>query len=130
MPVDSSWNTAVVRPEASNSNTFGSSRVKEYRSNGALLSESKCSLIVLIARSITVKVLRPKKSNLTKPIVSTSSLSNCVIVESDCGSKYVGQKSAMDPGAITIPPACFPTFLAIPSSLKAKSMISETSASS
>ena len=87
MPVDSSWNTAVVRPEASNSNTFGSSSDKEYKSNGALFSESKYSLIVLIDLSITVKVLRPKKSNLTKPIVSTSSLSNCVIVESDCGSK-------------------------------------------
>ena len=53
-----------------------------------------------------VRVLSPKKSNLTSPIFSTSSLSNCVSTEDVSLSKYIGEKSASDPGAITTPPAC------------------------
>ena len=86
--------------------------------------------IDLIALSIIVSVLSPKKSNLTNPIFSTSSLSNCVSTEDESLSKYIGEKSASDPGAITTPPACFPMFLMPPSNLKDKFMISCTSSSS
>ena len=51
------------------------------------------------------------------------------MVEPELESMYRGQKSVIFPGAMTIPPACFPTFLAIPSNLKEISMISETSSS-
>ena len=67
-----------------------------------------------------VRVLSPKKSNLTSPIFSTSSLSNCVSTEDVSLSKYIGEKSASDPGAITTPPACFPMFLMPPSNLNDK----------
>ena len=43
---------------------------------------------------------------------------------------YIGQKSVIFPGAMTIPPACLPTFLTIPSNLKDISIISDTSSSS
>ena len=82
-----------------------------------------------MALSITVRVLNPRKSNFTNPIFSTSSLSYCVIIDEDCLSLYIGQKSEILPGAITTPPACLPTFLAIPSNLYAKSTISLTSGS-
>ena len=51
------------------------------------------------------------------------------MIESEDRSTYTGQKSEILPGAITTPPACFPTFLAIPSSLYARSTISLTSSS-
>ncbi len=51
------------------------------------------------------------------------------MVDPELESMYRGQKSVIFPGAMTIPPACFPTFLAIPSNLKEISMISETSSS-
>ena len=78
---------------------------------------------------MTVSVLNPKKSNFTNPIFSTSSLSYWVMIEDDCRSLYIGQKSDKLPGAITTPPACLPTFLAMPSNLYAKSTTSLTSES-
>ena len=83
IPVDSSWNTAVVLPEASKSKTLGSSKVREFRSKVFSFFSFKDSLMVFTALSITVRVLKPRKSNLTSPIVSTSSLSNWVMSELD-----------------------------------------------
>ena len=73
IPVDSSWKIAIVFPEESNSNTLGSSKGILSKFNG--LSIFLDALIDLTARSITVNVLKPRKSNLTSPIFSTSSLS-------------------------------------------------------
>ena len=73
IPDDSSWKTAIVLPELNNSKTLGSFKGILLRSISFFELEE---LIDFKARSITVSVLRPKKSNLTKPIFSTSSLSN------------------------------------------------------
>ena len=81
IPDDSSWKIAIVLPDDNNLNTFSSSKDIEFISN---LSEPFLpSLIDLIALSITVRVLNPRKSNLTNPIFSTSSLSYWVIIDSD-----------------------------------------------
>ena len=77
-----------------------------------------------------VSVLNPKKSNLTKPTASISSLSNCVTRFAPPSSQYNGEKSVSLVGEITTPPACLPAFLAIPSSMSAKSINSRTSSSS
>ena len=75
IPTDSSWKTAEVFPDARSSKTFGSSSLMEWMSIGSRSENERNLLISLTALSITVKVLRPRKSNFTKPIVSTSSLS-------------------------------------------------------
>ena len=55
--------------------TFESFNLIEAKSiRGSDFSDKKL-LMDLVAQSITVKVLKPKKSNLTNPIFSTSSLS-------------------------------------------------------
>ena len=117
----------MVLPDDRNLKTFSS--FNGMSSRLSFLESCLFSLIDLRALSITVNVRSPRKSNLTNPIFSTSSLSNCVITELDDRSTYTGQKSEILPGAITTPPACFPTFLAIPSSLYDRFTISLTSSS-
>ena len=73
IPEDSSWKTAIVFPEESNLNTFSSLSGILFKST--FFDSSKSLLIDLTALSITVNVLNPRKSNLTRPIFSTSSLS-------------------------------------------------------
>ena len=111
-------------PDDRSSKTFGSFRSILNISRGPSFFEARFSFIDLIALSIIVRVRSPKKSNLTRPIFSTSSLSNCVRAEDVSLSKYIGEKSESEPGAITTPPACFPIFLIPPSNLKDKSIIS------
>src|SRR5882757_7317910 len=76
-----------------------------------------------------VSVVRPRKSNLTRPIASTSSLSNWLTAASVPWAQYNGQKSVRRPGAISTPPACIPTLRVRPSSGRASSTISPASSS-
>ncbi len=78
MPRDSSWNTAVVCQDFSSVKVGASSIGSAAISSGASPSTARIRLIVRTARSITVSVRRPRKSNFTRPAASTSSLSNCV----------------------------------------------------
>jgi hypothetical protein len=57
-----------------------------------------------LAISRMVSVARPRKSNLTRPMASTSSLSYWLTAESLPGCWYSGQKSVSLPGAISTPP--------------------------
>jgi hypothetical protein len=61
-----------------------------------------------------VSVRKPKKSNLTSPAASTSSLSNCVTGVVLPSSQYRGVKSVSTDGAMTTPPACVPALRARP----------------
>src|SRR6188768_1712731 len=78
--------------------------------------------MILIARSMTVSVRRPRKSNFTRPAASTSSLSNCVTTLPPLSSAYSGANSVSFDGAITTPPACMPALRVRPSSERARSM--------
>ncbi len=73
-------------------------------------------------------MVRPRKSNFTSPIASTSSLSSC---EMTCApsAAYSGQKSVSRPGAISTPPACMPTLRTRPSSFSESASSSRTSSS-
>ena len=53
-------------------------RARSPRSSGSPPARSARALIVAPAQSMIVSVRRPRKSNLTSPAASTSSLSNCV----------------------------------------------------
>ena len=88
------------------------------------------SLTISTAQSMIVSVFRPRKSNLTRPTASTSSLSSCVTTLVPPSSQYSGAKSVNGPGEMTTPPACFPAFRTRPSSDFARSMIAATSSSS
>ena len=78
MPRDSSWNTAVVSARSNSSILFLSSSGMVFISTGALPSRFMRSLVISTAHCKMVNVRKPKKSNLTRPAVSTSFLSNCV----------------------------------------------------
>ncbi len=82
-----------------------------------------------LAISRMVSVARPRKSNLTRPIASTSSLSYWLTAESLPGCWYSGQKSVSLPGAISTPPACMPTLRVMPSSFCASASSVRTSSS-
>ena len=76
-----------------------------------------------------VSVASPRKSNLTRPTDSTSSLSYWLTADSLPGCWYSGQKSVSLPGAINTPPACMPTLRVRPSSFCASASRSLTSSS-
>ena len=88
------------------------------------------SLMYLTARSIIARLRRPRKSNFSSPIFSTSSLSSM-----DTGTEpsplawYIGQKSVIFPGAIRTPPACMLIFRVNPSSFLARVQSSRSSSS-
>ena len=65
--------------------------------------------MVRTAQSMMVSVRSPRKSNLTRPAASTSSLSNWVTTVAPLASEYSGVKSVSTEGAITTPPACLPS---------------------
>jgi hypothetical protein len=75
MPPDSSWKTAVVSALFNSSKALGSSVGIAAMSIGARPSAARCALTVFSAQSMIVSVRRPRKSNLTRPAASTSSLS-------------------------------------------------------
>ena len=73
IPVLSNWNIPMVSPVVKSSKVFTSS-------NG-IFSISKFSLFFLINSIVflmTVRVLRPRKSNFTNPASSDHFISNCV----------------------------------------------------
>jgi len=130
MPRDSNWNTAMVSPRANSSYVAGSS------SGMALMSSAGCArfaLIAFTAQSMIVSVRSPRKSNFTRPIASTSSLSNWVTglrprPWPSCSANS-GQNSDSGSGAITTPPACLPALRVRSSSSSARSIRSRTSSS-
>ena len=73
---------------------------------------------------MTVKLRKPKKSNLTKPADSTSSLSYWLTRFVPSASQSTAEKSVSLLGAITTPPACLPVLRVMPSSFKPISQIS------
>ena len=75
MPRDSSWNTAVVLAVFNKWKVALSSIGKVAKDKGGKPSKARCLLALSRANSNMVKVRKPKKSNLTKPTASTSSLS-------------------------------------------------------
>ena len=84
------------------------------------------------AQSMMVSVRRPRKSNLTSPIASTSSLSNWVTTfstPSPCDSQYSGTKSVSTEGAMTTPLALRPALRVRSSSERARSTSSRTASS-
>ena len=81
---------------------------------GGLPSRANISSIISLASSMIVRVVKPKKSNLTKPACSTSFLSYWVIgLPSE--SSINGANSAIRVGEITTPAACLPILLITPS---------------
>ena len=129
MPRDSSWKTAVVLAARNNSKDFLSSNGMVLILIGFLFFSARCLFTVFTAQSIMVRFLKPRKSNLTSPTASTSSLSNCDTTLPPPSSQYSGVKSTSVEGEISTPPACLPTLRVSPSSDKAKSINSLTSSS-
>ena len=76
-----------------------------------------------------VSVRRPRKSNLTRPTASTSSLSYWVTTPPPPASQYSGAKSVSGVGAITTPPACLPALRVRFSSFSARSISARASSS-
>jgi len=99
------------------------------RSSGGSPRAARSASMVRTAQSMMVSVRRPRKSNLTRPAASTSSLSNCVTTLWPSASQYSGAKSVSTDGAITTPPACVPALRTSPSSERARSITSRTSSS-
>ena len=130
IPRDSSWNTAVVLVAFNRSKVASSSRgiVSMLTSSSPL--DFLMLLIVFTAQSTIVSVRKPRKSNLTKPTASTSSLSNWLTKLEASSSQYKGVKSVSFDGEITTPPACLPALRTIPSNDFAKSISPATSSSS
>ncbi len=76
MPLDSSWNTPVVSPLEIERGTLPRSSSGTMRQiERVVLCDRGARSTSFCAMSITVSVFRPKKSNLTSPAASTSSLS-------------------------------------------------------
>ncbi len=126
MPRDSNWKIAVVAACLKTSYVFGSS-------SGSVSSDSandgSSCFTYSTVRSRIVSVVSPRKSNFTRPICSTSSLSNWLIADSVPCAQYSGQKSVSLPGAISTPPACMPTLRVRPSSGRASATSSWNSSS-
>ena len=74
MPRDSNWKTAVVLQAFNKSKACLSSLAIRLIS----MTSPVIKATFLIAQSMMVNVLNPRKSNLTSPTDSTSSLSSCV----------------------------------------------------
>jgi hypothetical protein len=90
-------------------------------SSGASPLRARPAFTVAMAQERMVSVRSPRKSNLTRPAASTSSLSNWVMTLPPPGSQYSGVKSVSTDGAITTPPACLPALRVRPSSERARS---------
>ena len=79
-------------------------------------------LISFTALLITVRVVRPRKSNLISPASSTSSLANCVTSSPFC-PRQSGTYSQRGFSPMTTPAACMPVDRVKPSSARAYSMM-------
>ncbi len=82
MPRDSNWNTAAVFPVRKIENAPWSSSGSVSRS---IVDEGSSIRTYRIVQSRIVSVVSPRKSNLTSPTASTSSLSNCDMIASALG---------------------------------------------
>ena len=112
IPGDSNWKTPIVFALEKVSYVLLSVREISPNWTFSFLFE----FISLIVWSRIVNVVKPRKSNFTNPIFSTSSLSNCEVNGSLSPDLNNGQKSSILPGAINTPPAWIPAFLVKPSS--------------
>ena len=81
IPLDSNWNTAVVCAACMRSKVFLSSNGIAVISSPGIEASPVKRLMSLTAQSIIVKVRRPRKSNFTKPMLSTSPISNWVTTD-------------------------------------------------
>jgi len=129
MPRDSSWNTAVVSARRTRSKVRASASGSSRTTIGASPAAARSTLMSRTAQSMMVRVRRPRKSNLTRPIASTSPMSKAVTGEVDPCSQYSGMNSDSGRGAITTPPAWRPALRVRPSSWRARSMRVRTSSS-
>ena len=129
MPRDSSWNTAVVFCALSRSKLALSSSGMRLMSTGGKPFAACLRLMVCNAQSMMVRLRKPKKSNLTSPMSSTSFLSNCDTTPSPFSSQQIAVKSVKSVGEISTPPACLPVLRDKPSSEIAKSSKDFTSSS-
>ncbi len=111
MPLDSNWNTPVVSPRPSSAKVFSSSRGISLR----LISVLYTRLIIRSASLMMVKLLRPKKSILSKPSSSICPIGNCAATTPFCAISS-GTYSTRLSGAITTPQACTPWLRTVPSS--------------
>ena len=119
----------AVFPEERSSYVALSSREREAISNFSDVPEvcpevcQEVWLTSLTDRSMTVSVLRPRKSNFTRPTFSISSMENCVttspLLPRDRGTYSV--RGSFD---ITMPAACVDACLVSPSSAVAYSISS------
>ena len=80
IPELSSWKIPVVFPEESKAKVLASSKGNRSTLNGGC--PGWLSLIRVSARRIIVSVLRPRKSNFTNPIFSTSPIEYWVTISS------------------------------------------------
>ena len=115
MPELSSWNTPLVLPAESISNTAGSF--------SGILSTSKsgsCSRTIFAASSRTVRFLRPKKSILRSP--SSSSVVIWYWHTTDSSFFDRGTYSYTGLSVMTTPAACILACRGIPSKASATSM--------
>ena len=80
MPGLSSWKTPAVLPQDSSAKVCASSSGMAPIENGS--ADPLRALIRRSACAIMVRVLRPRKSNFTKPTFSTSPIGNCVTTSS------------------------------------------------
>ena len=129
IPRDSNWNTAVDSERCNISNDFLSAIGIAAILTGSNPCSARRGLIIPNAQSMMVSVRRPKKSNFTKPAVSTSFLSNWVTGLLPSASQYSGEKSVMVVGEITTPPACLPALRVTPSKMRHISIRSRISSS-
>ena len=81
MPEPSSWNTPRVSPLAINSYVGASSRLRQAGPNSLPPDAMNLS-----ARSMTVSVFKPRKSNFTRPAISAYFMLNCEAGSSARGS--------------------------------------------
>ena len=99
MPRDSNWNTATVSRLLEQLVRLGVVERQRRRCRAAPRRPSaRRALIALTAQSMIVSVRRPRKSNLTRPTASTSSLSNCVTTPPPPASQNSGAKSRQRAG--------------------------------
>ena len=101
MPSDSSWNTPSVSPRPSMSYVRASSSGIVARSKSGFVVR----LISSLAAFITVRLRRPRKSNLSRPMRSTMFMSYCVLT-SLSPSLTSGTWSVSGFFEITTPAAC------------------------
>ena len=119
IPALSIWNKPTVLPEDNSSKTLWSSKFMSSILKSLSFFLTSCWVLL-----ITVKVFKPKKSNLIKPASSAEYMSNWVEGSNKFAvwSLYKGTTSFNFLSAITTPAAWVAKFLFNPSSFKDSSV--------